>query len=182
LSTVYGIVKQSGGNIWLYSEPGIGTTFKVYLPALAEQAKDTTAQPIDISSPKGSETVLLVEDEESVRRLARQILEQSGYRVLEASVGTEAVRLCQEYQQPIDLLLTDVIMPESSGREVAERLRKLRPNIKVLFTSGYTDEAIVHHGVLDQGVEFIQKPFSPGALARKVREVLDAQKEHSANV
>jgi DNA-binding NtrC family response regulator len=123
--------------------------------------------------PRGSETILLVEDEDVVRGLARQILEQAGYNVLDARGGEEAIRLCRERRGPIDLLLTDVVMPETSGKEVAERLTRLRPMTRVLYMSGYTDDAIVHHGVLDSDVEFIQKPFTPSALARKVREVLD---------
>jgi CheY-like chemotaxis protein len=173
LSTVYGIVKQSGGHIWVYSEPGHGTTFKVYLPVHNLSAQSEPA-PVEEIVPRGSETVLLVEDEDVVRGLARQILDQAGYSVLEASRGEEALDLCIAHPQPIHLLLTDVVMPQTSGKEVAERLRVLRPDIRVLFMSGYTDEAIVHHGVLDSDVEFIQKPFTPNALVKKVRQVLDA--------
>jgi nitrogen-specific signal transduction histidine kinase len=173
LSTVYGIVKQSGAHIAVYSEVDHGTTFKIYLPEHdAPETTETAAAPI--GSWGGSETVLLVEDEDAVRGLARQILEQEGYSVLEASRGEEAIRLCAAYEQPIELLLTDVVMPETSGKEVADRLRTMRPEIKVLFMSGYTDEAIVHHGVLDAKVQFIQKPFTPVALAKKVREVIDS--------
>jgi PAS domain S-box-containing protein len=175
LSTVYGIVKQSGGNIWVYSEPGHGTTFKVYLPELLAGSQETEAVTVESPMPGGSETILLVEDEDVVRGLARKILEQAGYNVLEASRGEEAVRLCLERAEPIDLLLTDVVMPVTSGKEVADRLREMQPGLRVLFMSGYTDEAIVHHGVLDANVEFIQKPFSPAALAKKVREVLDSE-------
>jgi two-component system cell cycle sensor histidine kinase/response regulator CckA len=173
LSTVYGIVKQSGGNIWVYSEPGQGTTFRVYLPQLLAAAKPIEKVATEAAAPGGSETILLVEDEDIVRGLARKILEQSGYNVLDARGGEEAIRLCQERSEPIHLLLTDVVMPETSGKEIAERLTTLRPTTRVLFMSGYTDEAIVHHGVLDSNVEFIQKPFTPMALAKKVREVLD---------
>jgi two-component system cell cycle sensor histidine kinase/response regulator CckA len=173
LSTVYGIVKQSGGHISVYSEVGHGTTFKIYLPEY-DAPETTESAAVPNASSRGSETVLLVEDEDVVRGLARQILEQEGYSVLEASRGEEALSLCAAYEQPIQLLLTDVVMPETSGKEVADRLRTLRPEIKVLFMSGYTDEAIVHHGVLDAKVEFIQKPFTPVALARKVREVIDS--------
>jgi CheY-like chemotaxis protein len=175
LSTVYGIVKQSGGSIWVYSELGHGTTFKVYLPELAAALQKTEAVAVESPMPSGSETILLVEDEDVVRGLARKILEHAGYCVLEASRGEEAVRLCLERAGPIDLLLTDVVMPETSGKEVADRLTELFPGLRVLFMSGYTDEAIVHHGVLDSNVEFIQKPFTPIALARKVREVLDSE-------
>jgi PAS domain S-box-containing protein len=174
LSTVYGIVKQSGGNISVYSEPNHGTTFKVYLPALATAPKSSEVRAVESPIPGGSETVLLVEDEAVVRGLACQILEDAGYRVLVAKQGEDAIRLCIEHAQEIHLLLTDVVMPGAGGKEVADRLGSLRPGIKVLFMSGYTDEAIVHHGVLDSNVKFIQKPFSPAALARKVREVLDS--------
>ena len=175
LSTVYGIVKQSGGNIWVYSEIGHGTTFKVYLPELATAPQKTEAAAVESLMPGGSETILLVEDEDVVRGLARKILEHAGYHVLEASRGEEAVRLFHQQAQPIDLLLTDVVMPETSGKEVADRLTELLPGLRVLFMSGYTDEAIVHHGVLDSNVEFIQKPFTPAALVRKVRAVLDSE-------
>ncbi len=174
LSTVYGIVKQSGGSISAYSEPNRGTTFKVYLPALNSAPKISGAKPAEIAIPKGSETVLLVEDEEVVRGLASQILEQAGYRVLVAARGEEAIRLGSEHAKEIHLLLTDVVMPGAGGKEVATRLSSICPKIKVLFMSGYTDEAIVHHGILDSDVEFIQKPFTPAALAIKVREVLDS--------
>jgi two-component system cell cycle sensor histidine kinase/response regulator CckA len=174
LSTVYGIVKQSEGNISAYSEPNHGTTFKVYLPALDSVPKSSGAKTAESVILRGSETIMLVEDEEVVRGLARQILEQAGYQVLVAQQGEEAIRLCNEHAQEIHLLLTDVVMPGAGGKEVADRLSSLRPGIKVLFMSGYTDEAIVHHGVLDSDVKFIQKPFSPTALAKKVREVLDS--------
>ena len=175
LSTVYGIVKQSGGNVWVYSEPGDGTVFKVFLPQFQQQNEAPTKPLIDLVPPRGSETILLVEDEDVVRGLARQILEQAGYHVLDARGGDEAIRLCRELRGPIDLLLTDVVMPETSGKEVADRLTELRPATRVLYMSGYTDDAIVHHGVLDSDVEFIQKPFTPVALAQKVREVLDVK-------
>jgi PAS domain S-box-containing protein len=173
LSTVYGIVTPSGGNIWVYSEPGEGTVLKVFLPQFQQQDESQPKPSVDTAVPRGSETILLVEDEDVVRGLARQILEQAGYDVLDARGGEEAIRLCRERRGPIDLLLTDVVMPETSGKEVAERLTRLRPMTRVLYMSGYTDDAIVHHGVLDSDVEFIQKPFTPSALARKVREVLD---------
>ncbi|MEW5957487.1 MAG: PAS domain S-box protein [Chloroflexota bacterium] len=175
LAMVYGIVKQSGGDIWVYSEPGLGTTFKIYLPRL-DETTPLLETPLDLSAdiPTGTETVLLVEDEESVRTLARRILEMSGYTVLEAEHGGEALLLDAHRQGPIHLLLTDVIMPHMGGQELAERLVALHPEMKVLYVSGYTDQAIAHHGVLDPGLFFLQKPFSPNALARKVREVLDA--------
>jgi len=175
LSTVYGIVKQSGGNIWVYSELKHGTTFKVYLPQLDVVPAKTEAGVAEPAVADGWETILLVEDEDVVRGLAKKILEQSGYKVLEASRGEEGIRLCLQRTEPLHLLLTDVVMPGTSGKEVADRLRELLPGLRVLFMSGYTDEAIVHHGVLDSNVEFIQKPFTPTSLVRKVREVLDAE-------
>jgi CheY-like chemotaxis protein len=174
LSTVYGIVKQSGGYIWVYSEPGLGTMFKVYLPRMDDATAgnvETLAQ--EATALRGSETILLVEDEEVVRGLTRKILTQAGYNVLDANGGEEAIRVCRAHNGPIDLLVTDVVMPELSGKEVAERLLELRPAIRVIFMSGYTDEAIVQHGVLDANVEFIQKPFSWIGLTRKVRDVLN---------
>jgi PAS domain S-box-containing protein len=175
LSTVYGIVKQSGGNIWVYSEPGLGTTFKIYLPQFASEAKESKKAAMEEDAPGGMETILLVEDEDMVRAIAKKILEDAGYKVLEANGGNEAIRVCEDYQEPIQLLLTDVVMPGISGRETAERLTILRPGTRVLFMSGYTDEAIVHHGILDSDVEFVQKPFDPVTLAKKVRQVLDSE-------
>ncbi|MEW5959878.1 MAG: ATP-binding protein, partial [Chloroflexota bacterium] len=174
LSTVYGIVKQSGGEIWVYSEPGVGTTFKIYLPRVEATERPVEPQPGLEDRPAGTEMVLLVEDEEAVRTLARQVLELSGYTVLEARHGGEALLLCAQQPGPIHLLLTDVVMPGGlNGRELAERLKSLYPKLKVLYMSGYTDDAMVHHGVLEQGIHFLQKPFTPGALAQKVRAVLD---------
>jgi CheY-like chemotaxis protein len=177
LSTVYGIIKQSGGNIWVYSEPGRGSSFKVYLQQFEAATGATEKATVEPVAQGGSETILLVEDEDVVRGLARKILEQSGYRVLDARNGTEAIRISREHAEAIQLLLTDVVMPEISGKEIAERLTVLRPTIRVLYMSGYTDEAIVHHGVIDANVEFIQKPFTPMALVRKVRAVLDLKPE-----
>jgi hypothetical protein len=174
LSTVYGIVKQSGGNIWVYSEPGQGTTFKVYLPHVDKLAEQVETPTIVAAMPHGSETILVVEDEEIVRKLACHALRMSGYQVVEVPNSSEALRVSERYEGPIHLLLTDVVMPRMSGRELASRLTSMRPTMKVLYMSGYTDNAIVHHGVLDPGLAFIQKPFTPGMLARKVREVLDA--------
>jgi CheY-like chemotaxis protein len=176
LSTVYGIVNQSGGNIWVYSELGQGTTFKIYLPRVDEGAQEyTRTEKID-DITHGRETILLAEDEDLVRKLAREVLETLGYQVLEAMNGGAALLLCERHQEKIHLLISDVVMPEMSGRELAERLAQLRPDMKVLFMSGYTDNAIVHQGILDEGADFIQKPFSPDALARKVRDVLDGRK------
>jgi len=171
LSTVYGIVKQSGGNIFVYSEVGRGTTFKIYFPRVKEEAaSQPTAQRAQL--PRGSETILLVEDEAMVRKLARTILEENGYEVLEAANGNEAI-IREQHAGEIHLMVTDVVMPLMSGRELAERVRERRHGIKVLYMSGYTDDAIVHHGVLEAGTHFLEKPFTPDALAWKVREVLD---------
>ncbi|MES1178191.1 MAG: ATP-binding protein [Myxococcales bacterium] len=173
LATAFGIVKQSGGSIWVYSEPGKGTTFKVYLPqteaAAGKRGPDT--QPPD--SPGGSETILVVEDDSSVRQVTCTILRLQGYTVIEANSGAEALRLA-EATPNIRLVLTDVVMPKLSGRELALQLLAKQPQLKVLYVSGYTENSIVHHGVLDEGVEFLQKPITPGALTRKVRAVLDA--------
>ncbi len=172
LSTVYGIVKQSGGHIWVYSEPERGTTFKVYLPRVEDSAPTPRAEKAWAASQRGSETVLLVEDEESLRRLAREFLENKGYTVLEAGNGEEAVSACEKYERPIHLMVTDVVMPGMSGRELAACLKVPRPDMKVLYVSGYTDEAITHHGVLEAGVAFLQKPFTAEDLLRRVYEVL----------
>ncbi len=173
LATVYGIVKQSNGYIWVYSEPGIGSTFKIYLPRVdAEVSRDKKSEPAP-PLPRGSETVLLVEDDRTVRLLATEMLEMSGYTVLEAGDGREALEVVHRHGRPIDLLLTDVVMPQMSGRELAEGIAALHPRIRVLYMSGYTDGVIAHHGILDTGVAYLQKPFTTDALARKVRETLD---------
>ncbi|MFH1596233.1 MAG: PAS domain S-box protein [Pseudomonadota bacterium] len=174
LSTVYGIVKQSGGLIWVYSEPGKGTTFKIYLPRL-EAAGDLAAGlgQVPDKCDWGSETVLLVEDEDMVRHVARRILARHGYTVLEAASGDEALAISRENAGPIHLMLTDVVMPGMSGWEIMENLKPERPGMKVLFMSGHTENAIVHHGVLDPGTAFIQKPFKHTVLTHKIREVLD---------
>ncbi|PYV39890.1 MAG: hybrid sensor histidine kinase/response regulator [Acidobacteria bacterium] len=175
LSTVYGIIKQSDGYIWAYSELGHGTTFKIYLPRVeGEVSVEVEMVPTSIELPQGSETVLLVEDEDSVRNLVRTILRKNGYTVLEARHGAEALRVAIQYTGPIHLMLTDVVMPLMSGRQLADRLAPLRPDMKVIYMSGYTDQAIVHHGVLEPGTIFLQKPFTPTVLAHKVRDVLDA--------
>ena len=174
LSTVYGIVKQSEGSIWVYSEVGKGTTFKVYLPSVEGQVKEVAEGIENLDLLRGDETVLLVEDEEVVRKMAAEILRETGYYVLEAEHPNEALILAAQYDGVIHLMLTDVVMPQMSGRDLAERLTPLRPDMKVLYMSGYTDDAIVHHGVLEEGTAFIAKPFSIDALARKVRETLDA--------
>ena len=177
LSTAYGIVKQSGGNIWVYSEVGRGTTLKIYLPRTDSVVENLQVNSGRDESPTGTETVLLVEDEEMVREMAHEILRMSGYQVLEAKHGNEALTVCAQYDGPIHLMLTDVVMPQMSGRELAECLVPLRPEMRVLYMSGYTDDAIVHHGVLDDGMAFIEKPFTPNALALKVREALDSHVE-----
>ena len=175
LATVYGIVKQSDGDIWAYSEAGIGSTFKIYLPRLEEapQERPAEAAPGD-PLRAGHETLLVVEDSEITRRLLKEILSQRGYRLLLAADGEEALRLDAEHVEPIHLLLTDVVMPRLNGRELARRLAPRRPGLKVLFMSGYTQEAIAKHGILDPGTSFLEKPFSPDALARRIRDLLDA--------
>jgi PAS domain S-box-containing protein len=173
LATVYGIVTQSGGYIDVSSKIGAGTTFKVYLPQVDQQVELSKPEQ-STEAPHGQETILLVEDEDLVRDLTRTVLLEHGYRVLEASGGSQALSISEEYQSSIDLLATDVVMPHMSGRELAERLLLLRPNIKILYMSGYTDDTIVHHGLADPSITFLQKPFTPAELAHKVREVLDS--------
>jgi len=173
LSTVYGIVKQSGGNIWVYSEEGRGTTFKVYLPRVDATAEEKERAEESARIVRGTETILLVEDEEMLRKLARQTLASYDYHILQAANGAEALTLAKQHGGPIHLLLTDVIMPGMNGRELATRMLETHPSVRVLFMSGYTDDAIVHQGVLDESANFIQKPFSPESLSGKVREVLD---------
>jgi len=172
LSTVHGIVNQSGGHIWVYSEPGRGTTFKVYLPAVAGAAEVARPAPVDLSATPASETILLVEDEAAVRRLARTMLEGLGYTVLEAARAEDAFTAARDHPDPIHLMLTDVVMPGISGDGLAERVVQLRPSIRVLYMSGYTDDAIVRNGILQPGNRFLQKPFTMESLARKVREAL----------
>jgi PAS domain S-box-containing protein len=175
LATVYGIVKQSGGFIWVYSEVGHGTSFKIYLPRVAEAADTLRAgAPAAPAVPRGSETVLVVEDAPAVRAVARHVLERQGYTVLEAAGGDAALQLAAAHAGPIHLLLTDVVMPGLSGRQVAEKLAIRRPEMRVLYASGYTDDSIVRHGILEEGIAYLQKPFTPESLARKVRAVLDA--------
>jgi two-component system, cell cycle sensor histidine kinase and response regulator CckA len=174
LSTVFGIVKQSGGSIWVYSEPGAGTTFKIYFPSVKQALAGPSAVPsMNPRASGGKETILLVEDEAPVRSVASAILKRAGYHVLEAPGPGDALLICEQHPVDIDLLLTDVVMPKMNARELAKRVSATRPAIKVLFMSGYTDNVIVHHGVLDSGVAFIQKPLTPDALVRRVREVLD---------
>jgi CheY-like chemotaxis protein len=173
LATVYGIVKQSGGHVAAYSEVGEGTTMKVYLPVVDAAAEQAGAAAAPAAPPNGTETVLLVEDEENVRQLAQGILKRYGYTVLQARDGAEAVAVCNGHRGEIHLMVTDVVMPGMGGPESGELIRRLRPAIKVLFMSGYADRAVTEHRVLDPATPFLQKPFTPAALARKVREVLD---------
>jgi PAS domain S-box-containing protein len=176
LSTVYGIVKQSGGYIWVYSEPGKGTTFKIYLPRVAEAAESPAqvAAPAESASAEGAETILLVEDEANLRYLARQFLEKQGYRVIEAADGAAAMQIAVAFEGVIHLLLTDVIMPGMNGRELAQRILEIRPNVRVLYMSGYTENVIGRNGMLDTGVRLLQKPFTLRDLKSKVREVLNS--------
>jgi signal transduction histidine kinase len=174
LSTVYGIIKQSGGHIGTYSEPGQGTTFKIYLPAVLESG--ISPQQTDLPSrmdTRGAETILVLEDEVAVRKLVQAMLGKQGYTILEADNPVEALRQCKEHAGPIDLLVTDVVMPGMGGRQVAELAVQDRPALKVLYMSGYTSDAIAHHGVLESGVAFLQKPFSSETLLQRVREVLN---------
>jgi len=173
LSTVFGIVKQSRGEVLVASALGEGTTFRVYLPTAAGAVHVSPPSRRGTSAQRGTETVLLVEDEQQVRAIARAILARAGYRVLEAPSGAEAIEICEHSGETIDLLLTDVVMPNMNGRQLAERLSELRPDMKVVFMSGYTDDAIVHHGVLNAGMAFIQKPLTVDLLLTKLREVLD---------
>ncbi len=176
LSTVFGIVKQSGGHVWLYSEPGQGATFKIYLP-LHQGDSAQLEQPPNAQEPQvigGSETILVVEDEDDVRELVEQILRRFGYTVHSAGSAEEAIRAARRVQGPVDLLLTDVVMPGASGKQLAKQLCISHPETKVLFMSGYTDNVIVHHGILDRGTDLIEKPFNATDLARRVRSVLDA--------
>jgi two-component system, cell cycle sensor histidine kinase and response regulator CckA len=177
LATVYGIVKQSGGYVWVYSEPGRGTSFKVYLPRIVDE---TPLAHLDIPSkghanPRGSETVLLVEDEKGVRELAREYLKMIGYNVIEAENGHAALELAAMQEGKIDLLMTDVVMPGISGRELSQRMKAVRPDIQVLFMSGYTDQAVVNHGILETDAVLLQKPFTLNALALKLREILGVE-------
>jgi two-component system, cell cycle sensor histidine kinase and response regulator CckA len=172
LSTVYGIVKQSDGFIWLYSEPGQGTTFKIYLPRVDDAPEAVDKRGRGVTQLKGSETILLVEDEEMVRKLAREVLQRNGYTVLEASNGGEALLTCEQHQGPIHMMITDVVMPQMSGRQLVERLTVLCPRMRVMYMSGYTDDAVLNAGLAPDET-FLQKPFMPESLLRKVRDVLD---------
>jgi PAS domain S-box-containing protein len=171
LATVYGMIKQTGGDIWVYSEPGHGSTFKLYFPRVSEPLSEGAGDAAP-ARHSGGETILVVEDEKAVRELTVRILQQLGYTILTASSGAEALELCRTHGGHIDLLLTDVVMPNMSGRQLADQMRASRPKTKILFLSGYTENTVVHHGVLDAGVDFLPKPFSRENLSKKLREVL----------
>jgi len=173
LATVYGIVRQGAGAIEVETELGKGTCFRIYLPAAQGAVRDCAPAP-PATLPRGAGTILLVEDEAEVRRYARKLLVQQGYKVLAAGSGPEALRVWKRQRGSIDMLLTDVIMPQMSGSELAEDLKARRPDLKVLYISGYTDDVIARHGILDTGTELLQKPFTPESLGRKVRSLLDA--------
>jgi CheY-like chemotaxis protein len=173
LSMVYGIVKQNGGFINVYSEPGRGTTFKIYLPRFDGEADQKTSAADDDGGLDGTETILVVEDEEQILNLAKIVLEGFGYRVLTARRPSEAISKCGDFGDVIHLLITDVVMPEMNGKELGQQIEKLKPGIKTLFMSGYTANVISHSGIVSDGVNFIQKPFSLNGLAKKIREILD---------
>jgi CheY-like chemotaxis protein len=174
LSTCYGIIKQSGGHINVYSEAGKGTTFKVYLPQIEHQTKVAPGQRAPSDLPRGTETILLVEDDPSLREMACALLQRLGYSVLGAANGMNALSLVEQRgKESIDLLFTDVVMPQMDGKELSDRIRTSHPETKILFASAYTENAIVHQGVLNPGVALLQKPFTPSALAHKIREILD---------
>ncbi len=178
--TVYGIVKQHEGNIWVYSEPGHGTAFKIYFPRLAVSATKIETLHPPARELRGSETILVVEDEHAVRSLMVRMLRSMGYWVLEASQAEEAQMVCLRHKGPVHLVLTDVVMPQKSGRDLIDQLKPSRPDMRVLFTSGYTEETL-HRKMLERDAAFIQKPFTEESLARKVREVLDEGKDTKRN-
>jgi PAS domain S-box-containing protein len=173
LSTVYGIVKQSGGSIWLYSEPNQGTTFKLYFPTERGMTVDAVPAQANVITKRGKETILLVEDDEQVRTTIAAILRRAGYHVIAATNGGEALLICEQHGGTIPLLLTDVVMPKLNGRKLAERLRQIRPAMRAIFMSGYTENVVIHYGILDAYLDFIAKPITSEMLLTKVREVLD---------
>jgi CheY-like chemotaxis protein len=176
LATAYGIVKQSGGSMDVYSEPGLGTTIKIYIPGVSEEAVAISRQSAaPFEKPGGSETILVVEDEEIVRDLIRQTLARCGYDVLDAGCGEEAIDACSRREATVHLVLTDVVLPDMSGVDLSKRLAAIMPAMKVIFMSGYTSVGVLQEGLLESGVEFIQKPFTSESLARKIREVLDSK-------
>jgi CheY-like chemotaxis protein len=178
LATVYGIVKQGRGDVWAQSEPGKGSTFTIYLPRVADEGAPAETKETVRAVPSGTETILLVEDEDGVRRLLKHVLSKSGYTVIEAGSGPEALAAYRQQRRPIDLLLTDIVMPRMSGRELGERMVELQPGLKVIYMSGYTDEVVAGPGV--NGSLFLQKPLRPDVLTARVREVLDAPNARAA--
>ena len=178
LSTVYGIVKQSRGYIGVYSEVGCGTVFKVLLPRVNNDDSPKLVPYVEPATLSGNENILLVEDDELVRRMARVALESAGYQVIEAIDGLDALELCAQNRCKLDLLLTDVVMPGMSGRELAEKAAVLCPNLPVLYMSGYTNDTIVRHGILENNISFLQKPFTPNSLLSKVRQAIDSSKQN----
>jgi two-component system, cell cycle sensor histidine kinase and response regulator CckA len=181
LASAYGIIRQSGGAIDVFSELGQGTTMRIYLPLLTEEKPESGRRAAIQEHLDGAETILLVEDEARVRKLIVDVLSAHGYKVMEATRGEEALRLCRQHKKDIDLSVVDVVMPEMSGPDLVRQLVPIKPNMRVLYISGYTDEAIVHHGILQSGAAFLQKPFLPDALVRKVREVLDNRRSAPEN-
>jgi two-component system cell cycle sensor histidine kinase/response regulator CckA len=175
LATVYGVIKQSEGYIWVYSELDHGTTFKIYLPKVAAKAEEPAVAKVLPAPASGSETILFVEDEQNVRELVREYLSARGYRVLDASDGVQALDIAAAHPGVIQLLITDVVMPRLSGRELASQIAAARSDLKVLYISGYTDDSIFRHGVLEGGMEFLQKPFNLRTLAQKIREIMDGE-------
>jgi CheY-like chemotaxis protein len=173
LSTVYGIVKQNDGFICVASEPGKGTTFKIYLPRFEVETEQVPSEEITVKRLTGTETILLVEDDEAILDLGKTILENLGYTVLAAQAPADSIRIAEEHPGDIHLLITDVVMPEMNGRELAEQLSTIRPNLECLYMSGYTADVMAHRGILDKGLNFIQKPFGSDDLAVRVRQVLD---------
>jgi CheY-like chemotaxis protein len=174
---VYGIVKQSGGYVWVYSEVGQGAAFKIYLPAVEQPVETSEPQANPLEKLEGTETILLVEDEANVRELISQYLREMGHSVVEAGDGAEALELARRYHGPLHMLVTDMVMPKMSGRELADRLLELNPQLKVLFISGYTSDTAARHGILEGEMAFLQKPFGLRDLARKIREVLSTSRD-----